>query len=87
MGMYNEIGVDCPHCSGTVVFQTKSGSCRLKHFHIRNVPIEEFVGIIGDTEACEECGTTVRITEPPRMNGTGYVAVGFSGEFDNGQYD
>lgn len=88
MGMYNEVHVNCPQCSAIIEFQTKSGSCQLRTFHIRNIPVEEFVGIIGDTEACPNCDVGVTITSPPRMNGMGQVSSTISsGEFTGGEYD
>lgn len=75
MGLYNEIQVDCPKCDQTVTFQSKSGECELRTYHITNMPPEDFAGILGDCEECEHCGTVVAIDggSPPREDFTHYV--------------
>lgn len=61
MGVYNTILVECPECGEILEFQTKSGSCALRHYHISKVPEEDIKGILGDSICCYKCETKVTI--------------------------
>jgi hypothetical protein len=77
MGMYNVIHVPCPRCENDVEFQSKSGSCELKHFSITNCPDEEIAGIAGDIETCDSCGFDVKISDgyEPRYNDFSHLVI------------
>lgn len=65
MGCFNSIYVSCNDCGHKVEFQSKSGDCSMSHYSISNMPIIDLAGIIGDIEACTNCGNLLRIGEPP----------------------
>jgi len=63
MGLFNYIYADCPECGEAVEFQSKSGSCTLASYHITNMPVEDFAGIVGDFSHCGNCGYIVEIKD------------------------
>lgn len=84
MGCYNTIVIPCPECGTTHEFQTKSGSCGMKTYHISNVPLEDFAGIVGDSVECEKCGTVFGVPEEtkPRQNLSHLVTTSKENNYD-----
>lgn len=64
MSCFNSIWVDCPRCGNPVEFQSKSGTCSMASYSIHHMPAEDFAGIAGNQECCDDCGFVVAIKDP-----------------------
>ena len=62
MGMFDSLYVKCPHCNKLIEFQSKSGSCGLWEFNLRNLPSHVARGMNGQIIKCDKCGKNIKFT-------------------------
>lgn len=63
MGMFDSVYANCPNCGKSLEFQSKSGSCLLRTYDVKSVPLCVVSGCNGDEQQCE-CGSLVKISVP-----------------------
>jgi len=66
MGLYNEVQFTCPICGNTLTDQTKSGSCSMKTFSQKSVPIADVDGL-SERIYCEFCETAFKAVGVERV--------------------
>lgn len=67
MGCFDTVHINCPSCNARVKIQTKTGTCRLRHYRASNVPVEAANGALGD-ERCDNCSKTFTVkARTPRI--------------------
>ena len=64
MGCFDTVYANCPACNEEVKFQSKAGSCNLRIYSSKDVPIEIASDLDGETQVCAKCDKTVKISIP-----------------------
>ncbi len=82
MGMFDTLLLDCPGCGHTIKIQSKGGPCKLRTYHARDVNPGVAYDLIGDSVACEKCGTELMVDGAVRASHMRLVET--DGEEDNG---
>jgi hypothetical protein len=69
MGMFDSVMAECPECGCEIEFQSKSGVCELKRYHISSVPPNIAIDLSNNDyhakATCRNCKTEVMIEGPP----------------------
>lgn len=61
--MYDSVFIDCVECGASIEFQSKAGDCLLLEFSEDSVPVGIAEDILGNIEACLDCGYQNKISE------------------------
>ncbi len=61
MGMYDEVGFQCPKCKDFFIVQSKANECTLKQYSADDVPATIFGDLVGQKVWCDHCGCDLTI--------------------------
>jgi transcription elongation factor Elf1 len=65
MGSFNTILITCPTCNYRNSVQTKSGSCMMNTYDVRDAPLPDLTEVVEEAEEerllCEQCEKKLQI--------------------------
>lgn len=65
MGMYDEVGIQCPACRKSFIYQSKAGACSLASYSLETAPLMIVADVNDEGKRgrlyCEHCGVQIEV--------------------------